>query len=86
MPSASMITVQVPGFKTNGSTKLFWGTFTNVGSELGAKTICLDCSEPAKTKVGVLIFKDADNKTLCFKVRLHIYHLLNKANSAGYPF
>lgn len=50
MPSASIITVQVPGFKTNGSTKLFWGTFTNVGSEVGAKTICLDCSEPAQRR------------------------------------
>lgn len=48
IPSASITTVQVPGFSTKGSTKLFWGTLTKVGSALGAKTICLDCSEPRK--------------------------------------
>uniref|UniRef100_A0A0E9TH55 Uncharacterized protein n=1 Tax=Anguilla anguilla TaxID=7936 RepID=A0A0E9TH55_ANGAN len=37
-----MTTVHVPGFRTKGSTKLFCGTLTKVGSELGAKTICLD--------------------------------------------
>ena len=46
IPSASMTTVHVPGFRTKGSTKLFWGTLMKVGSELGAKTICLDWSEP----------------------------------------
>lgn len=44
-PSASMTTVQVPGFRTKGSTK---GTLTKVGSTLGAKTIGLDCSEPSE--------------------------------------
>lgn len=53
IPSASITTVQVPGFRTNGSTKLFWGTLTNFGSALGAKTICLDCSEPGERKKGI---------------------------------
>lgn len=46
-PSASITTVQVPGFSTNGSTKLFWGTLAKAGAALGANTTCLDCSEPA---------------------------------------
>lgn len=73
MPSASMMMVQVPGFSTNGSTKLFWGTFTNVGSELGAKMICLDCSEPGRRK------SKGENNTIIkpsYYVRLHVHYSL----------
>ena len=82
IPSASITMVQVPGLRTNGSTKLFWGTLTKVGSELGANTICLDCSEPAEhARTHTLAQNDFDY----IWRRLYIYNVfINRFWAQGY--
>lgn len=76
IPSASITTIQVPGFRTNGSTKLFWGTLTKVGSTLGAKTICLDCSEPRKDAPEMLDIKTENTVDSFEQIKKHKLHKL----------